>query len=231
MPCWKVIFFTQIKVIICNQWLCGAQSPGQRCSSIALVKRSWERYCPLFVRWVRSDFIIITGLMPRFQSTLGICEFAWTEIGVQPKEQYISHMYVIVEKWEKIVHLINFSNQHARNVLFKGRIQLSPRTCVWINEDLSKLNESIAYECWLRYKGGKVFRCCNFSCEVYVQFVETNEPLKIEKLTDLSPWLSGSCSQDLVVEQFSLTIFIHGLSVKLDKVPTCVDHKTVNPID
>ena len=62
---------------------------------------------------------------------------------------------------------------------------LSPRARVWVNEDLTKIKESLDYECRLRYKGGKIYRCWTFSGDVNDQITEDSEPLKIDKITDL----------------------------------------------
>ena len=51
--------------------------------------------------------------------------------------------------------------------------------------DLTKIKEALAYECHLRYKGGKIYRCWTFSGDVYVQITEESEPLKIDKISDL----------------------------------------------
>ena len=92
-------------------------------------------------KYRKSLNIIITGLLPRHSDPPGLCEFAYTEMGVNLAEHDISQIMVIAESHEKVVHmhLIRFSNQRARNEFFKGRIQLSPRVRVWINEDLTKL--------------------------------------------------------------------------------------------
>ena len=104
--------------------------------------------------------IIITSFMPHHQIPQGLCEFAYNEMGgVELSENDIADIYLLAETMEKVVHLVKFWNQHIRNAFFKGKIQLSPRARVWINEDLNKIKESIAYVCRLRYKGGKLLRC------------------------------------------------------------------------
>ena len=50
----------------------------------------------------------------------------------------IGDMYLIAETMEKVVYVIKFTNQMARNNFFRGKIHLSPRARVWINEDLTK---------------------------------------------------------------------------------------------
>ena len=129
--------------------------------------------------------IIITGLMPRHQNPSGLCEFAYNEMGVSIGEEDIADMYLILGTHDRVVHLVRFANQSARNNFFRGKIQLSPRARVWINEDLTKLKESIAYECRLRYKGGKILRCWTYSGDVYIQVDEESDAIKIDKISDL----------------------------------------------
>ena len=79
--------------------------------------------------------IIISGLMPHHQIPQGLCKFAYNEMGVKLSENDIADMYLLAETVEKVVHLVKFRNQHVHNAFFKGKIQLSPRARVWINED------------------------------------------------------------------------------------------------
>ena len=89
--------------------------------------------------------IIVTGLLPRHQSAEGICEFAYNEMGVELSVEDIVHVITIAETPNRVVNLVKFSNLRARNDFFRGRIQLSPRARVWVNEDLTKIKESLAY--------------------------------------------------------------------------------------
>ena len=85
---------------------------------------------------------------------------------------------------DKTIFLLKFSNLRARNMFYRGRTQLSAHSRVWINEDLCKEKESLAYEARLRYKGYKIVRCWTFNGEVYIQLNEGADPLKISKMSD-----------------------------------------------
>ena len=106
-------------------------------------------------------------------------------MGLSMSEEDLADMYLIAETADRVVHIVKFRNQLARNNFFRGKIHLSPRARVWINEDLSKAKESIAYECRLRYKGGKIFRCWTYSGDVFIQIKENSDPIQIDKIGDL----------------------------------------------
>ena len=76
--------------------------------------------------------IAITGLMPRHQTPVSI------------GEEDMREMYLIAETHKKVVHIVHFNNLIARNNFFRGKIELSPRSRVWINEDLTMLKEFLA---------------------------------------------------------------------------------------
>ena len=65
--------------------------------------------------------IIVTGLLPRHQSTEGICEFAYNEMGVELSVEDIVHVITIAETPNRVDNLVKFNNLRARNDFFRGR--------------------------------------------------------------------------------------------------------------
>ena len=128
--------------------------------------------------------LIITGLPNRYQSIPGVCRFAIEEMGVEIQETDVACMYIIVETAIKTMFLARFTNQRARNNFYRGRLQLTPRSRIWINEDLSRAKETLSYEARLRYLGNKIHRCWTFNGNVFILVTENSEPIRIDQMED-----------------------------------------------
>ena len=82
-----------------------------------------------------------------------------------------------------IIHVFRI-NIITRTAFYKARTRLGPQTSIWINEDLIKINEGIAYEA-RQLVGRALHKTWTYLGQVFVQYSQNTQPRKITRLADL----------------------------------------------
>ena len=142
----------------------------------------------LFVSQLEIDHkslnLLITGLPHDLHSTQGVLRFAYNKLNLNIAEEEIIQVFKIAETNRGPIIKVRFHNILTRTAFYKARTRLGPSTSIWINEDLIKINEGIAYEA-RQIVGKSIYKTWTYLGQVFIQYNQDGPSRKITRLEDL----------------------------------------------
>ena len=128
--------------------------------------------------------LLITGLPHDLHSIQGVLRFANTKLNINIAEEEIVHVFKIAETNRGPMIKVRFHNILTRTAFYTARTRLGPSTSIWINEDLIKINEGIAYEA-RQIIGKSISRAWTYLGQVFIQYNQDGPSRKITRIEDL----------------------------------------------
>ena len=80
---------------------------------------------------------------------------------------------------------VRFGSLEARTAFYKSRTRLGPNSTVWVNEDLTRANEVLAYQARKLALHKYLSRTWTYFGQVYIQKTEDAEPDRVNRKEDL----------------------------------------------
>ena len=125
-------------------------------------------YSSQFVSQLEIDHKSLNLLITGLPLHPGVLRFAYTRLNLNIAEEELVHVFKIAETNRGPMIKMRFHNILTRTALYKARTRLGPSTSIWINEELIKINEGIAYEA-RQIVGKSIYRTWTYLGQVFIQ--------------------------------------------------------------
>ena len=93
-------------------------------------------------------------------------------------------------------------DSHPRTRFYKSRTRLGTNNDIWMNDDLTKQQETLAHQARQLYQGGKIFRTWTYLNSVFIQRLPTDSPLKVIDTRSLTTGAADSMGN--ILQLFTL---------------------------
>ena len=133
----------------------------------------------------RSLNLIISGLPHEIQSVGGIIAFAFDKFDLHMSTSDIVRVYKVADTQRGPLVKVRFGMMEARTAFYKSRTKLGPNSTIWVNEDLSRANEVLAYQARKLALHKYLSRTWTYLGQVYIQREQNAEPVSVNKKEDL----------------------------------------------
>ena len=109
----------------------------------------------------------------------------------------------------------HFATINARTRFYKARTRLGPNNNIWMNDDLTKQQETLAYQATQLYQTGKIFRTWTYMNSVFIQRLPTDNAVKV--IDNRSLQLGAADSMGNIIQLYNLVpsrnrVFLPGMN-------------------
>ena len=129
----------------------------------------------------RSLNLIISGLPHEIQSVGGIIAFAFDKFDLHMSTSDILRVYKVADTQRGPLVKVRFGTMEARTAFYKSRTKLGPNSTIWVNEDLSRANEVLAYQARKLALHKYLSLTWTYLGQVYIQREQNAEPVSVNK--------------------------------------------------
>ena len=123
--------------------------------------------------------VLLSCLPTEYHSITGLKRFATHYMGHEIRDGELLQVFKVGESNRGVIVKARFATMDARTRFYKARTRLGPQSDVWLNDDLSKQQESLAHQARQLYQTGKIFRTWTYLNSVFIQRLPMDVPLKI----------------------------------------------------
>ena len=171
----------------------------------------------------RNHNVLLSSLPPEFHSVEGLRRFSRNYLQHEIRENELKEVFKIGESNRSPIVKARFSTLDARTRFYKARTRLGPNNDIWMNDDLTKQQESLAHQARQLYQNGKIFRTWTYLNSVFIQLLPTDSPLKVTDSRSLNTGAADSMGN--ILQLFTLVpsrnrTFLPGMNPNVMDVPS-----------
>ena len=140
---------------------------------------STNRYAHLMEIEHRNHNVLLSNLPPELHSMEGLRRFSRNYLQHEIRENELKEVFKIGDSNRGAIVKARFSTIDARTSFYKARTRLGNNNDIWINDDLTKQQESLAHQARQLYQNGKIYRTWTYLNSIFIQRLPTDSPLKV----------------------------------------------------
>ena len=122
--------------------------------------------------------VLISCLPLEFHSIKGLRRFSRNFLQHDIGESELVEVFKVGMSNRGDIVKARFATINARTRFYKARTRLGPNNNIWMNDDLTKQQETLAYQARQLYQTGKIFRTWTYMNSVFIQRLPTDNALK-----------------------------------------------------